>query len=132
MACSGAPYGIGMVNCGRLGDGELVFYETAVWEGGSGGYGYTDWEPPSDQWLPGLYEVQIFVGAEWKVSGVFTVTGQPPIPTITPTPTQTATPSKTATKTPTITPTQTQWPTLTPSITLTPTITRTPRPTENN
>jgi len=61
-------------------EGELVYYETNPWDGGSGGYGYTDWEPPSNQWLPGAYEVQIFIGSEWFGSGYFTVTGAPPIP----------------------------------------------------
>jgi len=112
-------------------DGELVYFETASWEGGSGGYGYTDWDPASDQWLPGTYEVQIFVGMEWKVSGYFTVTGSPPSPTVTSTPTATVTPTRTPTKTGTPTATETLWPTRTPTITLTPTVTRTPRPTQN-
>jgi hypothetical protein len=110
-------------------EGDLVYYESSIWESGSGGYGYTDWDPPSDQWLPGNYEVQIFVGTEWKSSGFFTVMGEPPVPTTTPTPTQTFTPSNTPTKSPTVTPSQTLWPTPTRTITLTPTITRTPRPT---
>ena len=124
-------------------EGELVYYESSPWEGGSGGYGYTDWDPPSDQWQPGFYEVQIFVGTEWKVSGFFTVTGEPPTPTITTSPTQTLIPSKTptpsrtptqtltATPTRTITPTDTRQPTRTFTITLTPTPTRTPRPTDS-
>jgi hypothetical protein len=108
-------------------EGELVYYETYPWEFGSGGYGFTDWNPPSDQWQPGGYEVQIFVGNIWKSSGFFTVLGQPPVPSITPTPTETSTASKTATITPTITPSQTIWPTRTPTVTVTPTVTRTPR-----
>ena len=111
-------------------DGELVYYESKPWEGSSGGYGYTDWDPPSDQWKPGIYEVQIFVGTEWKVSGYFTVTGQPPIPTITNTPTRTEPPTRTQTQTIPATPTQTLWPTRTPTITLTPTPTITRRPTQ--
>ena len=112
-------------------EGELVYFETTIWEGGSGGYGYTDWEPASDQWQPGFYEVQIFVGTEWKVSGYFSVIGEPPTPTITNTPTQTATSTVRPTQTGTASPTQTLWPTRTPTITLTPTRTRTPHPTDN-
>ena len=26
-------------------NGELVYFETKVWTGGTGGYGYTDWDP---------------------------------------------------------------------------------------
>jgi hypothetical protein len=38
-------------------------------DGGTGGFGYTDWEPQPYEWLPGEYEVQIFTGTLWKVSG---------------------------------------------------------------
>ncbi len=83
-------------------DGKLIHYETTPWDGGSGGIGYTDWEPDSQEWLPGEYEVQIFVGDQWKKVGFFTVEGQPPTPTTTPTPSQTPslTPSPTGTPTP--------------------------------
>ena len=111
-------------------DGELVYYESKPWEGSSGGYGYTDWDPPSNQWQPGIYEVQIFVGTEWKVSSYFTVIGQPPIPTIPNTPTRTVPPTRTQTQTVPATPTQTRWPTRTPTITLTPTVTITRRSTQ--
>jgi len=141
----------------RVSDGALLCYLTEPWGGSTGGYGYTDCEPPSDQWTPGDYEVQIFVGIDWKSSGRFTVLGDPPAPTATPSPTRTVTstptrtgtptvtatrtttftptitrtPTKTRTPTPTrtLTPTITRWPTLTPTQTLTPTITRTPTPT---
>jgi len=96
-------------------DGELVYYESIPWDGGIGGYGYTDWEPDSDAWVPGNYVVQIFVGTEWKVSGFFTVTGEAPVPTDTSTPTGTATQTRTPTRTPTVTPSQTLWPTQTPT-----------------
>ncbi|MGD8458054.1 MAG: hypothetical protein PVF83_16880, partial [Anaerolineales bacterium] len=43
---------------------ELVYYETMVWEEewGSGGYGFTDWEPEPGEWVPGNYWVEVFVG----------------------------------------------------------------------
>ncbi len=108
---------------------ELVYYVTIPWQAGTGGYGYTSWDPASDLWNPGSYEVQIFVGTEWKVSGFFTVTGEPP----TRTPTPTATVTRTATPSPS--PTITRWPTATqtalpsPTKTRWPTATRTPTPT---
>jgi hypothetical protein len=58
-------------------DGVLVYYESSPWNGGSGGYGYTDWDPTPDEWLPGNYDVQIYVGTTFKVSGQFTVGGTP-------------------------------------------------------
>jgi hypothetical protein len=125
-------------------NGKLVYYETLPWNGGTGGYGYTQWAPAQDQWLPGTYEVQIFVGSQWVkgASGTFVVTGNPPTPIPTPSPTMTRTstptigptPTRTSTSTPTvtITPTPSKTPTITntPTITLTPTITRTVRPTD--
>jgi len=124
-------------------NGELVYYETLPWNGGTGGYGYTEWAPSSEEWLPGIYEVQIFVGTDWVESagGTFLVTGEPPTATPTiapsatlpPTPTRTFTPTQgpSPTPSPSLTPTVTITPTvtLTPTITLTPTVTHTRRPT---
>ncbi|MFZ6029137.1 MAG: hypothetical protein ACOYYS_15600 [Chloroflexota bacterium] len=118
---------------------ELVHYETKPWDGASAGWGYTDWEAEPYEWQPGDYEIQIFVGTQWILSGYFTVEGDAPTPppsatpsrtstaTFTPTPTRTATP----TRTPTFTRTNTGTPTLsrTPSDTPTRTPTRTIRPT---
>jgi len=52
---------------------EIVCLETLPWDGGSGGYGYTECEP--EQWLPGRYDIQLFFGEEWKVSTYFEVLG---------------------------------------------------------
>ena len=111
---------------------ELVNFETKPWDGGTGGIGYTDWNPEPQLWLPGEYEVQIFVGLAWKISGRFTVEGQPPTPlpsatpslTATPTPTSTSTRTPTATRTPT--PTRTNTATPGPSPTRQPTATPAP------
>lgn len=110
-------------------NGELVWFETIPWNGGTGGFGYSEWAPTPDQWLPGIYEVQMFVGTKFIVSGQFTVTGTPPTaaPTKPPTPTRTATPTIGPSPTRTDTPTPTV--TITPTITKTPTITLTRRPT---
>lgn len=83
-------------------EGELVHYETLPWDGATGGLGYSQWSPPPEAWLPGLYDVQIFVGLEWKVVGQFRVIGDPPTstPSITPSPTV----SPTFTRTPSVTP----------------------------
>ncbi len=138
-------------------NGALVNYESKPWDGGSGGLGYTDWAPKPEEWLPGEYQVQIFVGLVWKISGVFTVEGEAPTaeptatasptptpsrtpipswtprPSLTPTNTRTITPTKTPYVSPTRTSTRTPWPTLTrtpvtPSSTPWPTRTRTPTP----
>ena len=107
-------------------DGELVYFETKPWEGGTGGFGFSDWEPDAEEWLPGNYQVQIFAGLELKVFGDFEVIGFPPTetPTLTPTLTPTFTLTPTASTTPTIsqtpTATHTKWPTQTPTATKTP------------
>lgn len=103
---------------------ELICYETAPWSGGSGGFGFTECSPGVGAWLPGEYEVQLFMGFEWKQSGRFTIIGDPP-PTQTPTFTPTLSPTVTATRT--ATGTQTLVPSAT--ITLPPTITKTRTPT---
>jgi len=98
-------------------EGELVKYDTHVWGEvvgeSTGGLGASEWAPPPEMWQPGNYEVQIFVGEEWKVVGRFVVSGEPPTstPSITPSPTisptVTRTPSATSTRTFTPEPTQT-------------------------
>jgi hypothetical protein len=138
-------------------DGELVYYETKIWERPGEGFAYSLWKPADPQaWKAGTYEVQIFLGANWKSVGKFVVQGDPftrtptrtPSPTgslsptpsrtpsITPTPqpTRTATeiPSPTSSRSPTVSPTPqpsaTLVPSSTPSLTLTPSITPSPRP----
>ncbi|MBI3159984.1 MAG: hypothetical protein HYZ26_10340 [Chloroflexi bacterium] len=114
-------------------EGVLIYYETKPWDGGTGGLGYSDWAPEPEEWLPGRYQVQVFVGMEIKTQGEFVVLGEPS--TRTPTPTATATATPTATITPTWTPwptwtitaTASPWPTATP---ITPSATWTPWPTQ--
>jgi hypothetical protein len=107
-------------------DGELIDYESIPWNGASGGYGYTNIAVPSDEWLPGSYEIQIFVGDTWKTSGYFEIFGDPPTPTPTTTTTMTLAPTETAVNTATITPTETLKPSETPQPTYTSTRTLTP------
>lgn len=113
-------------------DGQLVYYETKPWDGGTGGLGYSDWRPQPEEWLPGNYHVQIFIGQQLKTLGDFVVQGAPSTRTPTPTstgtatPTATITPTRTRIPTHTITPTRTPWPTGTP---ITPSPTWTPWPT---
>lgn len=113
-------------------NGELVHFETKPWDGGTGGLGYTDWQPDPSEWHPGTYEVQLFAGLEFKRSGFFTVVGEPPTPrptetsTATPTATRTPTPTRTLVPTSTQTPTRTPRPTATITIVPSPTRTRTP------
>ncbi len=77
-------------------DGDLVYYETMPWNGGSGGIGYTDWDPSPEMWLPGDYVVQLFLGKDFQISGTFRVVGEPPTATVTLTPQPSSTPSPTA------------------------------------
>jgi hypothetical protein len=120
-------------------NGDFVHVQTAPWNGSTGGYGTIFWEPSPDEWLPGTYEVRIFVGMDWKVVGQFIVTGDPPQSTRTPTATITQTPSPTSafSATPTLTATPVLSATPTASATRTPTntprpatATNTPRPTD--
>lgn len=113
---------------------QLVHYETNPWDGGTGGIGYSDWNPEPYLWLQGEYEVQIFVGLDWKTSSRFTVEGQPPtaVPSLTSTPTRTST--NTPGPTPTVRPSDTRAPSQTPTprpryISPTPSITYTRAPT---
>lgn len=141
---------------------ELVSFETKPWDGGTGGYGFSEWHPKAEEWLPGEYQVQLFLGFDWYQVDFFTIIGNPPpstatftptpsmtlaptrtptltlSPTITLTPSNTPTPSKTPTQTPlpgTVQPTSTSIPTITrqPTATpVTPTVTITRWPTPIN
>jgi len=97
-------------------DGKLVHYDTIPWDGTTGGYGFTEWEAPPEEWLPGTYEVQIFVGLDWKRVDQFVLEGDAPtrIPTKSLTPSQTPSPTRTSTMTQTPQPTQSVVATQTP------------------
>jgi hypothetical protein len=81
-------------------NGELVFFESGPWQAGGRGGASLKWEPAPHEWHQGEYEVQFFVGTEWKATGRFTLVGPPPAPTFTPTSTLTPTPSPTWTSSP--------------------------------
>ncbi len=55
-------------------DQEEICLESIPWDGGTGGYGYTECEP--EEWIEGEYEIQIFYGEQWKVSTRFTIVGE--------------------------------------------------------
>ena len=93
---------------------ELVHFETKPWDGTTGGLGFSEWIPNAEDWLPGFYQVQNFVGIDPKVVGDFEVTGDPATSTPTPSPSVTATATPTRTPTRTITATHTRFPTQTP------------------
>jgi hypothetical protein len=107
-------------------DGDMVHYETIPWDGEVGGYGWTEWEAPPEEWLPGTYTVQIFAGLEWKQAGQFLLEGDAPTAPPTQTATFTLTPSRTPTPTRTFTPTRTPTITRTPTLTQSPAVTTTP------
>ncbi len=67
-------------------DGQPVCYDgTKPWDGGTGGYGYTECFP-EDGWSEGEYEIQVFIGTQWQVSARFQIRGAPPTRTLTPSP----------------------------------------------
>ncbi|MGH2621630.1 MAG: hypothetical protein ACRDHG_13845 [Anaerolineales bacterium] len=53
---------------------EIVCSETKPWDGGTGGYGYTECAPLNG-FQPGEYEARMFLGETWKVSGRFLIVG---------------------------------------------------------
>jgi hypothetical protein len=63
----------------------IVCLESKPWDGGTGGFGYTECLPTAG-WQPGEYEIQMFVGTEWKVSVRFGILSGTPTPSATPTP----------------------------------------------
>ena len=96
----------------RLTDNTIICFESKPWDGGTGGYGYTDCEPSSEKWQPGDYLVEIFVGVIYKIGSGFSVTGIPPTSTITLTPTSSLTLTRSVTPT---SPTSTLTPSSTPT-----------------
>ncbi len=98
-------------------NGELVAFESGPWKTGGHGRVAVKWEPAPQEWHPGEYEVQFFVGTEWKATGRFSLKGNPPTSTFTPTltPTDTPRPTSTSTFTPTLAPSPTPTATVTPA-----------------
>ena len=91
--------------------GELVNIESILWDGATGGLGFAEWAPDAEEWLPGSYQVQIFVGQQVVVVGDFVVEGEALTSTSTMTATETHTATFTATLSPTMTATHTRFPT---------------------
>lgn len=80
---------------------QIICSETSAWKWSSGGYGFTDCTREVGEWLPGTYEVQIFVGSTWKSSGRFVINPSPQDLTLTVQPTDaTLVPTQTPTPTP--------------------------------
>jgi type VI secretion system secreted protein VgrG len=63
-------------------ENEVICVESKPWDGGRGGWGYTECEP--DHWPPGKYYIDMFLGEEWWISVEFTVLES--MATLTPTP----------------------------------------------
>ncbi|MBN2085062.1 MAG: hypothetical protein JW748_07530 [Anaerolineales bacterium] len=80
-------------------NGELFGWNSKPWYGGPEGIGVSSWSMAPEYFPHAAYEVQIFVGGEWKQSGLFWITGDPPVPTSTLTPSITRQPSQTETPT---------------------------------
>ncbi len=103
-------------------NGELVHFESQPWSFSRRGRATFKWQPAMHEWHPGIYEVQFFVGLEWKATGRFLVRGEPrpPTATFTPSPTRTPRPTATLTVTPSPSPTRTPTASFTPPSTSTP------------
>ncbi len=86
-----------------LRDGQIIFVETQLWDGSTGGCGFTNYDNTKLWWPEGNYEVQIFIGERWRVSDTFVIVRSTP----------TVTPSNTRTPRP-LTPTRTPPPTAAP------------------
>ncbi|MBP9675566.1 MAG: hypothetical protein KBD67_02420 [Anaerolineaceae bacterium] len=54
---------------------DVICAETKPWNYAPGGYGYTDCTPSGTSWRPGIYEVKMFAGSTWKVTGTFRILG---------------------------------------------------------
>jgi hypothetical protein len=53
-------------------DGEVVCFDRSLWDGGSGGRGYTECEPERG-WMPGKYAIQLFLGDQWWTTASFEI-----------------------------------------------------------
>ncbi len=78
-------------------NGDLKYVDASSWTSSPPGVGVANWARDAVEWEAGAYEVQIFVGTDWKASGSFALTGEPP--TFTPQATSTDTPKPAATST---------------------------------
>jgi hypothetical protein len=74
-----------------LREGQVIFVETRLWDGSTGGCGFSDYDNAKLWWPEGNYEVQIFIGERWLASNRFVIVRSTP----TPTPTNTRTPRTT-------------------------------------
>lgn len=93
-------------------NGALKYVDTTSWKDFPAGVAVAGWTRPATEWGPGQYEVQIFLGTEWKASGRFTLEGNPP--SATPSPPPSATPTIAPTLMASTTPTVTRTPTASP------------------
>lgn len=108
-------------------DGQSIYIDSALWEGGTGGYGAAACPLEQCLYQAGNYRVAIYISSGLKQFADFTITGTPP--TRTPLPSATFTVTNTPTITPTATRTGTRTATATFTASSTPTITPTPTPT---
>jgi hypothetical protein len=57
----------------------MVYVETLLWDGSTGGCGFADYDNAGQPWSAGTYEVQIFLGDRWVGSSRFFI-GVTPTP----------------------------------------------------
>lgn len=67
-----------------LRDGQVVFVETLLWDGSTGGCGFSEFNAGGQAWAEGVYEVQLFAGQRWLGSAGFSLFRRTPTPSPTP------------------------------------------------
>jgi hypothetical protein len=87
-----------------LRNGDLVYWKTDPWNGDPNGTSLVQWDLTPGFYTPGAYEVRIYVGTQWFISGEFNIVGPMPTATITPLPTDTRIPVVIPSETPSHTP----------------------------
>ncbi len=54
-------------------DGTILYVNTLLWDGTTGGCGFAEYDNAGEPWTPGAYDVQIFLGETWLDTTFFTV-----------------------------------------------------------
>jgi len=65
-------------------DEAIVSVVSALWDGSTGGCGYAEYDGGGAEWVPGVYQVQIFLGTMYMDQATFTISDSTPTPSPTP------------------------------------------------
>lgn len=67
-------------------DGTILFVNTLLWDGTTGGCGFAEYDNAGDAWRPGAYDIQVFIGEAWLDTAFVTINETGARPTETPSP----------------------------------------------